>query len=87
VPISEFSAGKFDLTSREANSNNSQTVTLVALLNADGSNVSFTAFNTLISGNAVTTYDMDVSANSVRVIVTPFVSSTITHNISYKIDT
>lgn len=87
VPTSGFSAGKFDITSKEANSNNSQTVTLVALLSSDNTNVSFTAFNTLISGNAVTTYDMDVSANSVRVIVSPFVSSTITHNISYKIDT
>jgi hypothetical protein len=87
IPTSQFSAGKFELTSRENSSNNSQTVTIVASLNNDQNYISYAAHSTLFYGNAVTTYSMDVYNDNVRVIVTPFVSSTITHNISYQINT
>ncbi len=85
VPLTEFSAAKFDVTSRESSSNNSQTATIAASINNQGDSVSYTVHNILFNGNAVTSYSMDIFNSNVRLIVTPFLSSEITHYITYQI--
>jgi hypothetical protein len=86
IPVSDFSTGKFEIISRESTSNNSQSVTIVVSKTNDESNVSYTAFGTLVQGNCVARYDVDVFASNVRVIVIPYVSSTVTHRVNYQIN-
>lgn len=86
IPIDDFSTGKFEIVSRENTSNNSQSVTILATKTNNNSGVSYTAFGTLFQGNCVAQYDVDVFSSNVRVIVIPYVSSTITHRVNYQIN-
>ena len=87
LPVENFNNGKFEIMSREAASNNSQSVTIIVNKTNDSTDVSYTATNTIFTGNVVTNYAVDVAFSNVRVIVAPFVSSLITHEITYQLNT
>lgn len=85
IPVSELSIGHFEITSRDANSTDSQTVTLRVEKSNDSTTVRHTATGTIFSGNVVTNYNADVAYSNVRVMVSPFTSNTVNHTIIYQI--
>lgn len=85
IPVSEISVGHFEITSRDANSTNSQTVTLRVEKSNDSTAVKHTATGTIFSGNVVTNYNADVAYGNVRVMVSPFTGNTVNHTIIYQI--
>jgi hypothetical protein len=87
IPVGDFDNGKFEIVSRENSSNNSQSITIVASKTNDSTDISYTAFNTIFTGNVVTNYSVDVAFSNVRVIVVPYVSSLVTHKVTYQINT
>lgn len=91
VPATEFNSGTFKIISREAGSDNSQTVNIVVNKSNDNSSARFSAygttFNTPLTSIWVTKYNVDVGFGNVRLMVSPARASTITHTISYQIET
>lgn len=86
IPANQFNTGKFQITSREANSNNSQTVTLVVSKRSDNLSASFSAFGTVFVNSPVTRYNADVGFGNVRIMVSPIPNTTVTHTITYQND-
>lgn len=91
TPATGFNSGTFKIISREGGSDNSQTVTIVINKSNDNSSVRFSAygttFNTPLTSIWVTKYNADVGYGNVRLMVSPARSSTITHTVSYQIET
>lgn len=90
IPATEFNSGTFKIISREAGSDNSQTVNIVINKSNDNTNVRFSAygttFNTPLSSIWVTKYNADVGFGNVRLMVSPARNATITHTVSYQIE-
>lgn len=87
TPAVEFNNGRFQVTTREDGSLNSQTVTLVLNKRNNNTSVSFSAFGTIFNGIPVTRYNADVAFGNVRVLVSPMLNTTMTHTVAYQIET
>lgn len=85
IPVSELSTGKFEITSRDGNSTDSQSVILNVEKSNNGTSVRHIATHTIFNGNVVTNYNVDVSYSNVRIMVSPYTSNTVTHKIIYQI--
>lgn len=83
APATSLSSVKFEITSIESNSFNSQKVTLVINKRPGGASVSFVAYGTIFIGSAVTRYSADVVAGNVRLLVSPIPNSVIAHKIDF----
>lgn len=86
LPAANVVAGTFRITSNEANSFNSQTVTLVATKKNDGLSASFSAYGTVFVGAPVTRYNVDVGYGNLRVMVSPIPNTTVTHYVSFELE-
>jgi hypothetical protein len=84
APLSSFSTGVFQITSRDT-ATSSQTVTLSVTKNNDGTGVRFSAYGTLFYGYAITKYDVDNGYGNVRILVNPILNNTIVHIGTYQI--
>lgn len=87
TPATGFNNGRFQITSRESSSLNSQTVTLVVNKRNNNTSVSMSAFGTVFVGSPVTRYDADVAFGNVRVMVSPIPNTLLTHTVAYQIET
>lgn len=85
TPANAFTTGTFVIRSNDPGTTNSQSITLSAQLNSTGNGVKFTGYATTFYGNAVCTYDMDVLAGNVRVLVNPLTSEPLFHFISSQL--
>lgn len=85
VPKSTFTQGIFQIRSSDVTNNDSQDITLQAQIDNSGTQVKFTGYGTSFFGNAITTYNMDISGSNVRVLVSPLASLTLLHFISAQI--
>jgi hypothetical protein len=85
IPVNEFDFGSFQLISREANSNNSQTVNITINKSSNNLAVNYCVSSTVFAGNVVTDYNCDVGYSNVRVMVNPFPNVEITHIGTYQI--
>lgn len=85
APKSTFSQGLFQIRSGDPGTPDSQDIMLQAHLTNNLDDVKFTAYGTSFNGNAVCTYDMDVSGSNVRILVNPLLDTTIEHLISSQI--
>jgi hypothetical protein len=85
TPVSGFTQGLFQIRSGDVNTADSQDIMLQAQINNAGTQVKFTGYGTSFFGNAITSYDMDISGPNVRVLVNPLSSITILHFISAQI--
>lgn len=83
--ISGFKEGTFNVTSKHTGTNNSQTVTLDVLVNNGGNSASYVAYGTVFIGSPVTRYNADVAYGNVRIMVSPLVNASLTHDITYEI--
>lgn len=86
VPIASFNNGTFEINSRVTGTVNSQYGVVSVTRNNGSSSVKYSVYGTLFSGDTVTTYDVDVSGGNIRLKVSPFIDSSIVHNISYQIN-
>lgn len=85
VPKTQFTHGTFQIRSGDPGTPDSQDITITAQIvnNLDG--VRWTGFATTFNGNAVSTYDMDVSGGNVRILATPLANVVLQHFISSTI--
>jgi hypothetical protein len=85
MPAVDFKFGTFHIDSREANSNNSQTVTLTVNKAQSNTGLRFCVSGTTFVGNAVTDYNSSIIFGNVRVMVSPFPATTVEHTVTYQI--
>lgn len=83
VPASSLSTVRFDITSIESNSFNSQTVTIVVNKRPGSTSANFVAYGTVFVGSPITRYNADVASGNVRLMVSPIPNSLITHKINF----
>jgi hypothetical protein len=86
LPVESFSNGKFEISSRETGSQNSQLATLTVRKSNDGTTVGHAVYGTLFAGTAITTYDAVVAGGNMRLTVSPLLDTTIVHTITYQIN-
>lgn len=84
IPLTQISTGKFQITSRDSNSANSQTITLSITKYSDNSNVRFSAYGTVFVGDPVTRYNVDNGYGNLRILINPLVNDTIVHTGTYE---
>jgi hypothetical protein len=80
-----FTQGTFQINSSNPANQDSQNITISAATTNNGSGVRFTGFATLFNGNAVTSYNMDVSGGNVRILANPLIDVVLNHFIAYQI--
>lgn len=80
-----FTQGQFYIRSNDPGTNDSQTIQLYAQINAIGDDVKFTGYGSTFFGNAIATFDMDVSGGNVRILCTPLIDNGVFHFISSQI--
>lgn len=85
APATSLNSATFTVRSTEDESVNSQLGTLTVNKTVNGLDVNFTVSGTIFNGNVVTDYNVDYGYSNVRVMVSPFENTTITHQIDYKI--
>lgn len=85
TPKNGFTQGLFQIRSNNTTNNDSQDIMLQAQIDNSGTQVKFTGYGTSFFGNAVTTYNMDISGSNVRVLVSPLSSLTLLHFVSAQI--
>lgn len=85
LPVTQFAQGKFQIRSGNPNNNDSQNITISAQIQNDLSNVKWTGYATTFNGNAIATYDMDVSSGNVRILTTPLANILIQHFIASSV--
>lgn len=89
TPASTFNSGTFKIISREANTNNSQSVAIELTKSNDNTYVSMTAFATTFELPSpslwVTKYNADIGFGNVRLMVSPARNSSVKHTVSYQI--
>lgn len=86
LPLASFNNGKFEVSSREAGSQNSQLATVSVRKNNNGTTVGHAVYGTLFAGTPVTTYDAVIAGGNMRLTVSPLANATITHTITYQIN-
>ena len=85
APSTSFNSATFTIRSSQDNSVNSQLGTLTLNKNTNNLSVSFSVSGTLFTGNVVTDYNVDYGFSNIRVMVSPFVNTSITHTVDYKL--
>lgn len=90
VPLLEFPANNFTQSNFQINSSSnttpdSQNITISASISKDLSNVKFVGYATQFTGNALSTFDMDVANGNVRLMCVPLVNDTLIHYIEYQV--
>lgn len=86
LPISKVSLGKIDIFSLEAATANTQSATITAHVNGDGTSVKHTVTGVQIAGGAIVqAYNVSINSGNVIVSVVPLVTGTVTHKISYQV--
>lgn len=85
IPTSLIQSGIIQITSVQPVERFSQSVTLAVTCVPSRISCNYTAYGTTFAGNCVTRYDAYVQTGNLRVTVSPFMSSTIEHKISYQI--
>lgn len=85
TPVIEFTQGKFQIRSSNPSNNDSQNITISAQILNNLTQVKWTGYATTFNGNAVATYDMDVSSGNVRILTTPLLNTLIQHFIASSV--
>lgn len=85
LPVTSFTQASFQINSSDQSSNNSQNITITAAINNAKSSVKWTGHSTVFFGNAVTNYDMTVSAGNVNLVANPIANTQLVHWISYQV--
>lgn len=85
TPVSTMTQAVFQINTNDLSNNDSENITLTAMLLTDGSDIKFNGHSTLFNGNVLTGYDMDIFDSNVRILVNPLVNTDMFHFISAQI--
>ena len=85
TPANLFTQGNFQINSDNPDTNDSQNITLNVSISNDLADVKWTGHSTLFFNDPVTTYDVDIDAGNVRILVNPLVDANVYHFISAQI--
>ena len=77
TPTTLFTQATIQINSQDINSNDNQNITIAAAISNDGTSVTWTGYSALFNGDPLLTYDLDVTAGNVRILVNPLVDTTI----------
>lgn len=84
-PANAFSQAHFYIRTSEVTGNGSQTIQLYAQSSNDNMNVRFTGYGATFFGNALSSFDMDVSNGNVRILSSPTVNEELVHSVAATI--
>lgn len=80
-----FTQGLFTVRSNDPGTDDSQAIQLHAQINPNKDQVKFTGYGSTFFGNALASFDMDVSGGNVRLLCSPIGSQPLFHFISSQI--
>lgn len=82
TPVNTFTMGQMYIYTADAATEESQTIQLFAQLNTLGDSVKFTGYGSTFQGNALSTFDMDISNGNIRILATPLTENPLFHFIA-----
>jgi hypothetical protein len=85
-PMSQFRTARFEITSIESNTQNSQFAVVEATKQTNNTDIKYVIHSTLFVGTTLTHYSVTTEFGQLKLNVSPFLNSTITHNIVSKIN-
>lgn len=80
-----FTQGHFFIRSNDPDTNDSQTIQLYAQIDTNQTDVKFTGYGSTFFGNALASFDMDISGGNVRILCSPLGSQPLFHFITSQI--
>lgn len=84
-PADEFTQAIIQVHSYREDNNDNQNALIGASITNDGLGVTFTSYGITNVGNWLVSYNMDVSAGNVRLLVNPLQDVTINHFMAYQV--
>ena len=85
ISANAFTQGTFQINSVDANTSDSQNITITAAIKDDQTGVKYTGHSTLLNGNAITQYSMIVADGNVILLVNPFITGQMINFINYQV--
>lgn len=85
ISANVFTQGTFQINSVDANTSDSQNITITAAINNDQTGVSYSGHSTIFIGNAITQYSMIVADGNVMLLVQPFITGQMVNFINYQV--
>jgi hypothetical protein len=79
TPANTFTMGQLYVYTADAETEQSQTIQLFAQLNQAVDDVKFTGYGSTFFGNALSSYDMEVSEGNVKILANPLTANTLFH--------
>jgi len=87
MPMSQLRTARFEITSVESNTQNSQFAVVEATKQNNNSDVKYVVSGTIFVGTVLTNYSVTTTFGQLKFNVSPFLNSTITHSVVVKINT
>jgi hypothetical protein len=87
IPMSQLRTARFEITSVESNTQNSQFAVIEATKQNNNSDVKYIVSGTIFVGTVLTHYSVTTAFGQLKFNVSPFLNSTITHSVVVKINT
>jgi hypothetical protein len=87
MPMSQLRTARFEITSVESNTQNSQFAVVEATKQNNNSDVKYVVSGTIFVGTVLTDYSVTTAFGQLKFNVSPFLNSTITHSVVVKINT
>lgn len=85
IPVNSIKSALVKIYSNQPGAYNSQTVILQVTKRNDNTGASYSAYGTEFVGNPVTTYNVDVAFNNVRIMVNPLFNDVLNHLVDITI--
>jgi hypothetical protein len=79
TPANTFTMGEMFVYTADSSTNESQTIQLFAQLNQSADDVKFTGYGSTFFGNALSSYDMEVSDGNVKILANPLTGNLLFH--------
>jgi len=87
IPMSQVRTVRFEITSIESSTQNSQFAVVEATKQNNNADVKYVISGTIFVGSVLTHYSVTTAFGQLKFNVSPFANSTITHNVVAKINT
>jgi hypothetical protein len=87
IPMSQVRTARFEITSVESNTQNSQFAVVEATKQTNNADVKYVVSGTIFVGTVLTNYSVTTAYGQLQFNVSPFLNSTITHSVVVKINT
>lgn len=86
IPMSQIRTARFEITSIESSSQNSQFAVVEATKQNNNANVKYIIHSTIFVGDVLTNYSVTTEFGQLKLKILPLVNSTITHHVVCKIN-